>query len=333
MKFYQEYDIVKDQRTRFGRENENVRSGDKRSMAEILVRAGCFVGIIMLGYVLRRIGFFKEEDFHLLSKIVLKITLPAALVSSIANKEIDPSLLFISLIGLMGGVIYIAIMYVLNLRSSNEQRAFDMLNTAGYNIGNFTLPFAQSFLGPLGVLTVSLFDIGNAVICLGGSYSVASIVKGGGRFDVKKIIKTLLHSVPFVAYMIMLTLGLLKIQVPEPVTTFAGIIAGGNAFLAMLMIGVGFKLSGDRSQIGRIVKILAVRYSVAVVLALCCFFLLPLPLEYRQALAILAFSPIGSSTPAFTGDLKGDIGLSSAVNSVSIIVSIICIVEVLVLVL
>ena len=58
-----------------------------------------------------------------------------------------------------------------------------------------------------------------------------------------------------------------------------------------------------------------------------------LPLEYRQALAILAFSPIGSSTPAFTGDLKGDIGLSSAVNSVSIIVSIICIVAVLVLVL
>ncbi|MGN0987267.1 MAG: AEC family transporter, partial [Otoolea sp.] len=70
-------------------------------MIEILIRAACFVAIILLGYLLRRVGFFKEEDFHLLSKIVLKITLPAAIVSSVANKEIDPSLMFISLIGLM----------------------------------------------------------------------------------------------------------------------------------------------------------------------------------------------------------------------------------------
>lgn len=302
-------------------------------MSDILTRAGCFVAVIMLGYVLRRTNFFKEEDFHVLSKIVLKITLPAALVSSIANKAIEPSLIFISGIGLMGGVVYMAVMYLMNLHRSKEQRAFDMLNCSGYNIGNFTMPFAQSFLGPIGVLTVSLFDVGNAVVCLGGSYSVASIVKDGGRFDVRRILNKLLHSVPFMAYLIMFVLGSLKISLPEPVLTFAGIIANGNAFLAMLMLGVGFKLSGDRSQIGHIVKIMAVRYSLALALALACFFLLPIPLEYRQALALLAFSPIASAAPAFTAELKGDIGLSSAINSISIIISMICIVTVLVLVL
>ena len=183
------------------------------------------------------------------------------------------------------------------------------------------------------MLTVSLFDVGNAVICLGGAYSVASIVKDGGRFDVKKIAKTLMRSVPFVAYVFMLLLGLLKIKVPEPVTTFAGIISGGNAFLAMLMIGVGFRLSGDRAQIGHIAKILVIRYALAVALAVSCFFFLPLALEYRQALALLAFSPIGSAVPAFTEELKGDVGLSSAINSMSILISIVCIVVVLVLVL
>lgn len=302
-------------------------------MIEILIRAACFVAIILLGYLLRRVGFFKEEDFHLLSKIVLKITLPAAIVSSVANKEIDPSLMFISLIGLMGGVVYMLLMYLFNLHNPKEQKAFDMLNISGYNIGNFTLPFAQSFLGSVGVLTVSLFDVGNAVICLGGAYSVAAIVKDGGRFDVRKIVKTLMRSVPFMAYVIMLLLGLLRIHVPEPVTTFAGIISGGNAFLAMLMIGVGFRLSGDRAQIGHIAKILMVRYALAAALAAGCFFLLPLALEYRQALALLTFSPIGSAVPAFTEELKGDIGLSSAINSMSILISIVCIVVVLVLVL
>lgn len=45
-------------------------------MAEILMKAASFVAIIAMGYCLRRAGFFKESDFGLLSKIVLKITLP-----------------------------------------------------------------------------------------------------------------------------------------------------------------------------------------------------------------------------------------------------------------
>ena len=32
-------------------------------MQEILGRAGCFIAIIVLGYVLRKINFFKESDF------------------------------------------------------------------------------------------------------------------------------------------------------------------------------------------------------------------------------------------------------------------------------
>ena len=103
--------------------------------------------------------------------------------------------------------------------------------------------------------------------------------------------------------------------------------------MAMLMIGVGFKLSGDKAQMGTIVKLMAVRYGVAAVLSACFYFLLPMPLEYRQTLAILVFAPIASAAPAFTADLKGDIGLSSAINSISILISICCIVAVVGLVL
>lgn len=60
--------------------------------------------------------------------------------------------------------------------------------------------------------------------------------------------------------------------------------------MAMLMIGVGFKLGGDKTQRKEIIKILAIRYSVAALLALGCYFLLPLPLEMRQALTILVYS-------------------------------------------
>ena len=103
--------------------------------------------------------------------------------------------------------------------------------------------------------------------------------------------------------------------------------------MAMLMLGVGFKMTLDKSRMGKIIQILFIRYSVSIALAAAFYFLLPFELEYRQALAILALSPIASAAPAFTGDLDGDIGLASAVNSISIVISIVLITGTLLLVL
>jgi hypothetical protein len=57
--------------------------------------------------------------------------------------------------------------------------------------------------------------------------------------------------------------------------------------------------------------------------------LLPFELAVRQALVILCLSPIPSIAPAFTGELGGNIGLSSAVNSFSIVISIVLIITAL----
>lgn len=303
-------------------------------MADILIKAGAFVAIIVLGYVLRRVGFFKEEDFHVLAKIVLKITMPMAIVSNFAGAVVEPSLLTLSLLGLGGGILMICLALILTLGKSGEERAFHILNMSGYNIGNFSMPFAQGFLGPVGVVATSLFDAGNAIICLGGSYSLAAMsAEGKKKFSVMPVVKTLFKSVPFDIYLFMTVLSLLHLNIPSPILSFADIVGNANAFMAMLMVGVGFRLSGDKSQIGKIVKIISVRYVTAIILSLGFFYLLPFGLEYRQALAILVFSPIASAAPAFTAEMKGDFGLASAVNSVSIVVSIVLMTVTLLLVL
>lgn len=291
-------------------------------MLDILVRAGSFIAVIFLGIFLKKIGFFKDEDFTILSKITIRITLPCAIITSFAGKAIDRSMLSLVLMAIGCGILYIAIGFFSNRKHSREQQAFEMLNLAGYNIGTFVIPFAQSFLGPLGVIAVSLFDTGNAVICLGGAYSLASMVKDGRGFSFKRILKALGKSVPFVCYVLMLSMNLLKISVPDFVLSVAQIGSNANAFMAMLMIGVGFKLSGEKSQVGTILKLLSIRYGVAGVLALIFYFLTPFALEVRQALVILAVSPIGSAVPGFTAELKGDVGLSSALNSMAMVVGI-----------
>lgn len=298
-------------------------------MQDILIQSFSYVAIIALGFILRRLGFFKAEDFSVLSRIAIRITLPASIVVSFSEQEFNASLLIITLISLGCGVLYMVLGYLLRLRSTKDKQAFSLLNLAGYNIGNFTMPFTRNFLGPIGAITTSLFDTGNAFVCLGGAYGIAASIKDGKGFSFKTLAKKLLTSVPFLCYIIMMTLNLAKIHLPSPVISWARIMGNANAFVAMLMIGVGFELTGGKQQAGYIVKHLLIRYSVAALLALGFYFLLPFSLEIRQTLVILAFSPIASAAPAFTGELKSDVGLSSAINSISIICSIVIIVVLL----
>lgn len=292
-------------------------------MLDILTRAGIFVGIILMGLVLRRVGFFKAEDFGVLSRITLKITLPASIVVSFSQMKMDITMLSIVLVALGAGIVYVAAAFLMNLSASRERRAFDVLNLPGYNIGLFALPFVQNFLGPVSAVTASLFDTGNAFVCLGGSFGVACSIRDGSGFSPKRIGKALLTSVPFMTYIVMIVLNLTGLRLPAAVLSTAEVIRGANTFLAMLMIGVGFQLKADSGQIRQILKLVAVRYGIAAVLACVFYFMLPFSLEIRQTLVILAFSPISAAVPAFTEEMKGDAGLSSAMNSICILCSIV----------
>ena len=298
-------------------------------MQDILVKAACYIAIIFLGYILRQKGFFGPEAFGVLSKILMKITLPCAVIASNAGKSIDTSMLTIVLLSFGAGVVYMILGSVIYKSKGKDAQAFAILNIPGYNIGTFAMPFTQNFLGPMGNITTSIFDMGNALICLGGAYGVAASVKEGKGFDIKRILKNLVTSVPCMTIIIMVLLNLLSLTPPKPIVAFAQIVGNANAFLAMFTIGVGFKLTGNRSQFADMARILGTRYGVAAILALIYYFVLPFELEVRQALVILAFSPIGSAVPGFTAELKGDVGLSCTVNSLAIVISIIIMVTLL----
>ena len=301
----------------------------KRLMLDILLNAGSYIAIIILGIILRKTGFFKASDFSVLSKIVIRITLPAALIVNAATREFSPQLLTLAFLGFGGGALYMAAGWFVSRRASKDQLAFDILNHAGYNIGVFVIPFTQSFLGTAGVMTAGIFDVGNAFICLGGAYGVASAVKDGKGFDFKRVLKALAVSVPFLVHIGTLAMNLLRIPFPAPLVNCARIVANANSFLAMLMIGVGFNLTLEKGKLGRVFRALAIRYGIAAILALCYWFLLPFDKIIRLTLVILAVSPLGSAVPGFTDELGGDVGLSCSINSLSILISIITIVTLL----
>ncbi|MDW2798978.1 AEC family transporter [Clostridium boliviensis] len=303
-------------------------------MTAVLMRAAAFVAIILMGYLLKRAGFFQAKDFYLISRVVIRITLPAAIVSNFSRITMERSLLTMCIIGILCNLVTIGIGYITNLTRSGDSKAFAMLNMSGYNVGNFTMPFVQSFLSPVGFAATSLFDAGNSVMCTGMTYSLASMVAGEGeKPSVGKMVKKLFSSVPFDAYVIMTILSILKISLPGIIISFADTAGAANAFLALLMLGIGFEIRMDKEKIKKIIRMLVMRYSIAVIMAAGFYFLSPFILEVRQTLAIVTLGPIASVAPAFTADLKGDIEMASAINSLSIIISIVAITAALILLL
>ena len=290
-------------------------------MVDILLRSAGYVAVMVLGYLLRRWGVLRQEDFRVLSTLVIKVTLPAAVIINFSGKEMDVSMLSLTLLGLVFGCIGMASGYLMHLRGTKEEKAFAMVNYSAYNIGNFTMPFVQSFMGPVGVITTSLFDVGNAVVCLGGSASVADVVRKGGRLSLGKLLRAMGRSVSFITYVTMTVLTLCRVTLPATLLQWVSIPANANVFLSMLMIGVGFSGVQNAGQWRALRRFFVGRYGLAVLLAVACWFVLPFDAEIRRTLMVLVFAPVASSNLPFTREIEGDVGLASTMNSISCVVS------------
>ncbi len=291
-------------------------------MDPILTRAIAYIFTIVLAYSLKRLGMFKPTDYKILAKIVLNVTLPATIIANFSQLTIEPNLLFVLLIGFSCNVILVSLAYFLSRKQAREKRAFFMLNSAGFNVGCFTLPYAQSALGPLGVVTTCLFDSGNSIMCLGTTYSLAKKVATGSKAS---IIKSLLTTVPFLSYMFALTLALIGITLPQPIIDISFSISDANGFCSMFMIGMMLEIKAEKQYIKDLLLVLILRFSFASLAALFFYFCLPFPLLIRQTLVLVAFSPISIINPIFTGKLKGNVEAAGAVNSFSTVIAIVCI--------
>nr|WP_255807243.1 AEC family transporter [Cohnella mopanensis] len=293
-------------------------------MIPVLVKASAYIFIIILGFMLKRIGLVAPTDYKLISKIVLNVTLPAAVVTSFAAHDMQATLLFIVLLGLGCNVLMLLLGYWASRREDNSTRAFYMLNWPGYSIGSFTMPYVQSFLGPSGIVVTSLFDAGNAIMCTSGSYVVTSnVLSSGEKSSVMGMLRKLFSSVPFVTYMLMLLFAMLHVGMPSEVVSVSSTIGAANGFLSMLMIGMMFEIKFERKYVKQVALTLSVRFLCAGAFAAVFYFLMPFSQEIRQALVLVSFSPISNLSPVFTEKCKGDPALSSLTGSLSILVSLV----------
>lgn len=285
-----------------------------------------YVLVIMLGYLLKRAGFFGKDDHRLMSKIMVNITLPCTIIQAFDGFERDTKMFIIVGIGFICAFMPILLMYLTTGRVEKRLRAYRMLNIGGYNIGCFSLPLVQAFFGNTGVVAACMFDTGNAIMMTGGAYAMTStLLRTGGeeRESVGDVLLKFVKSLPFDAYMMMIFLAALGVKIPSVVFTLTRPAGQANAFVAMLMIGMMFEPAGDRALLRETARELVWRYLFAAASAALVFFCTPFELVVRQTLCIVCFAPLSSLAPIYTDRCHSDTALASFTNSVSIAVSLI----------
>ena len=150
-------------------------------MDALVTKAGGLLLMVALGYILKRRGMFRQEDSRLLSKIIVNLTLPGALISGFSDFRLVPSMLVVLAAAAAANALLLLIAALATRGRPGPVRALYMLNAPSYNIGTFVLPFVQSFLPPDGLLAVSMFDAGNSPFNCGGAYALTAALTGGAR--------------------------------------------------------------------------------------------------------------------------------------------------------
>lgn len=301
-------------------------------MVDVLIKALGFIIVIIIGYLLKHYKILKKEDGYTLATIIMNVTLPCALFSNANGIIINNAMIILIILGVILNLLLVFVGYVVSAGKPASTRAAYMINCSGYNIGNFVLPFVQTFFPGMGVAYLCMFDVGNALMGLGGTFAIASsVVDSDQKLNVKKVLKKLFSSIPFDVYIIIFFLALFKIKIPESVLSITNFIGAGNAFLAMLMIGLLLEIKISRDDFKDLINVLSYRLLGNLILMILCFVFLPLPLLARKILVISLAAPLSTVSAVFTRQCKYEGDLSAVANSLSILIGIVILVILLML--
>lgn len=301
-----------------------MEKNEVKDMEAIFVKAIGFILVILIAFILKKLNVLSKRDGQTIATIIMNVTLPCALLCNASGITIDISMIFILLIGLFSNVIMLTIANILSRKESPLVRGYYMINCSGYNIGNFALPFVQTFFPGMGVAYLCMFDVGNSIMCLGGAYAFAgSVASAGDKLTVKNLLKKLFSSIPFDVYILIFVLALFKIQLPGQILSIASFIGAGNGFLAMFMIGLLLEIKINPSEMKMVMKTLFIRIFFGAILMLIVYFLIPIPLLAKKIVVLAMAAPITTVSAVFSRNIGYHKDAPAIASSLSIIISIV----------
>jgi predicted permease len=196
----------------------------------------------------------------------------------------------------------------------------------GFNFGLFAYPIIEAIWGREGLQYVAMFDLGNAFVVLGLSYSLDSVFSPlqtgvGKAIDMGYVLKKLLRSVPLISYIVALLCNVMGLTFPVLVSNVISSVARANMAMVLLLLGVYLNFRMDKSFSKQLYAILLLRFILALLAGICLFYLLPFNKLYRTIVLIALILPVGFTVIPFSDEFGYNTRLAGAIANMSILIS------------
>lgn len=290
----------------------------------MLSKTVSFFLILLLGVIFRKTGCLSASVRDALTKILIYVTLPSAILVSFSVEAFDRSYLWIIAVGFFLNLFMIGLGLVISRGQSVRERVTACLSMTGYSIGSFALPFTQAFLPGRLLSVVCLFDFGNALMTLGGTSILVSKIFCR-EYDEESFgfFRKLLSSPSLIIELIMINLLLLGCHVPDPVVAIAEPLANANFFLSFFLVGSLLRFDISKAQLYLIGKYQIVRILYVLTFSMLFYMVLPFERDVVLAVILASCSPISIMSTIYVEQYGGDSCVAGLTGSINVFFSII----------
>lgn len=282
------------------------------------------IAIIGLGFLAKKAGLVKEKDGEGLSRIVFNFTLPAVVIDSLSTISIDMSLIYLALIALMLGLVAGTLGLIFFRKEDSRTKGMMLMPLLGINIGLFAYPLVEAIWGKDIIKYFGVLDMGNSVIIFALCYIVGAVFSSKtGGIDYRNILKKVSRSIPLIVYILTVLLRLANWNYPGFVLKVASIIAQANMPMSLLVLGIFLSFSFEKETLGKIFRVIGLKYAVGAVFGIILFSILPYEPYYRYTALVGVLLPTSLSIIPYAVEFEYDAKFIGAVSNISILISLV----------
>lgn len=200
------------------------------------------LGLAMLiGFICVKTGYIPKETKDALSKIIVKVTLPVLVMTSLTKLELNGEKVINSVITAVSGLIIVGIMFLIGIiiaRLFKMERPRAVMHACMSAFGNTVFvayPLIQALYGDEGLLYAALFVFANdCYLWTLGVYKMSEV--SAEKSSPGKNIKHLINPAT-IAFGISFIMMIFKLQFGGPIKTVLTGIGSTTTYLSMFFIG------------------------------------------------------------------------------------------------
>lgn len=290
-------------------------------MLETIVNFTPILIFFILGYVFKAVMKFPDVVGQFLSKLILKVTIPATVflsVSSAANVSDHIMVPFLACsLQLVLFVIFRFVAKRLHLEAAEE-----CVMSAVPLIANtliFMAPFFYFAYGDVGMIQVVLYYMGNAVTIYFVAPFVYNMYNNKG-VNIKSGLKAIFTSFPVWAFFIGLLWNVTNWGVPAPIESALTTLKTTSVFITMFFLGFRFTphITNKKLVFGTI----AMKNVLGLAIGICASLLLPNTLD-KLTIIMGAVAPIGVMGLVYADVYLKDTKFASSLVSYAMVVGVV----------